>query len=132
VVEVSGVPSDLDRAIRERLADRRQQMGDLSISVIRAVLDEHPRSLAIAGELPERFGEGRCAYCRLGEPIRRYQGHLNGSRRKVPMHDHVDPHPYCSTCHTTTDYEGYAGWPCATVKAIAVRLGVAGERGDET
>lgn len=95
------------------------------------VLGEHPRSVLVAGvvdRLREVHGVGRCAHCSIRrvvpEPtlIREFKGRVNGEACVV--HEHVDPEPYCMTCHSTTDYEGHSPWPCATVRAVTSALGI--------
>ena len=48
---------------------------------------------ALAGVLPEKFGEDRCAYCaRLGAPAWVGTAYVNDTRMRA--HKHHDPEPY--------------------------------------
>jgi hypothetical protein len=90
-------------------------------SALRAVLDLHPPSTLNAGVLPERFGPGKCAYCHLGTPTRQYRGKYADHRPETDMHEHIDPEPFCFTCHGG-GYGSSAPWPCPTVEAITAAL----------
>lgn len=90
----------------------------------RALVEEarrlHVPSVLSAGE----YDDGTCAICET-HPTRallnRYRDHLNGSRSKVWMHDHVDEYPCCNTC--AAGYDGRADWPCATAIALDMAAG---------
>ena len=45
----------------------------------------------VAGVLPERFGEGRCAYCHLGEPSWTGRMSINGTRMLAHVHTKAEP-----------------------------------------
>ncbi|HEX3778463.1 MAG TPA: hypothetical protein VHX38_02265 [Pseudonocardiaceae bacterium] len=117
--------ADLDSEIRHHLDGYEQ--GDPFIAhddAIRAVLDLHPPEPLSAGVLAERFGEGHCAFCHLGEPLRVYEGELHyRPGEKLTMHDHANPVPWCETCNGD-DADSSQPWPCPTVLAIARALGV--------
>ena len=46
----------------------------------------------VAGVLPEQFGEGRCAFCRMGEPTWVGRRSINGKR--MLAHVHTQDKPY--------------------------------------
>jgi hypothetical protein len=48
----------------------------------------------VAGVLAERFGEGRCAYCNLGEAAWKGRADVNGTR--MLAHRHLAPEPYAA------------------------------------
>jgi hypothetical protein len=101
-----------------------------AVAAIRAILELHQPVHRHAGVLAERFGEGRCAYCRAdgvtagATPLKVYFDYLNGSPRKVEMHCHgVQSEPWCAECRHPDDDS--AAWPCAHVVAIGRALGEA-------
>lgn len=118
--------SDLDQQIRDEITKHGVGASMLR-NALRDVLDEHPPTVSTAGIYAEKFGKGRCAHCGKSPLIREYRGHLNGRARTQWMHDHVDLHPICPTCHSRTEYEAMQDWPCDTVRAIARALGITEE-----
>lgn len=118
--------NDLSERITRRLDDldggANNPDTNLLAEAVRAALGEHTGSVASAGVNPKYFGEGKCGYCDKAPMIREYRDHLNGGSRKVLMHDHVDPHPVCTSC--VKGYDGLQPWPCPTVRAVAAALGV--------
>lgn len=94
-----------------------------AFDALRAVLDIHQPEPVTAGVLSARFGVGRCAYCHLGEPLRRYQGYLNRAVSKSELHAHADPTPWCTACLAPADMDvTAASYPCPTVQAITSAL----------
>lgn len=50
-----------------------------------------PERMALAGVLPERFGEGRCSCCaELGEPVWTGRADINGRHMAAHVHDNDD------------------------------------------
>lgn len=94
-------------------------------AVLRDLLELHQPQHRHAGVLASRFGKGKCTYCATTgtAPERVYRDYLNGSARKVEMHDHgVMPDPWCVECGGTLDD---LSWPCPFVKQVAAAFGVA-------
>lgn len=92
----------------------REDHAPKAIKALRDVLHLHKPSTTRARVNDERYGPGRCAWCRHGEPINVYP-------KQYYQHEHTDLSPACVTCHGD-DYESYADWPCATVTAIEEAL----------